>query len=229
MKGRTSRANFAGLLAALLPFLGTSALAQHVLPPLPYAEDALEPHLGAKTLAIHYGKHHQGYLDNLVRLTAETPLATMPLTEVVKATAGDPGQILIFNNAAQVWNHTFFWQSMKPGGGGRPEGRLLAMIERDFGSYDAFAEAFLVAGMTQFGSGWAWLVLDGDTLRVAKTGNADTPLAHGQIPLLTCDVWEHAYYLDYQNRRRDFVIAFLEHLVNWEFAAAQLPPAKNAE
>jgi Fe-Mn family superoxide dismutase len=219
------RTTLVSTLAGILSMIGASLGAQEnaTLPPLPYPEDALAPHISASTLSFHYGKHHQGYFDNLSKLTAGTPLAGKSLEDMIRATVNDPAQSAIFNNAAQTWNHTFFWHSMKPQGGGKPTGRLLAMIERDFGSYDAFAEAFTAAAMTQFGSGWAWLVLDGEKLKVVKTANADTPLAHGQVPLLTCDVWEHAYYLDYQNRRKDFVATFLAHLVNWDFAAAQLP------
>ncbi len=192
------------------------------LPLLPYAETALEPYISAKTLGFHYGKHHKTYLDNLNKLVAGTPWAGMPLEEIVKKSAGAPENTAIFNNAAQVWNHTCFWQSMKPNGGGKPSGALLARIEKSFGSYDSFTNAFLNAAVSQFGSGWAWLAQDGDALKVVKTANADTPLAHGQTVLLACDVWEHAYYLDYQNRRRDFVQIFLEHLANWDFAASQL-------
>jgi Fe-Mn family superoxide dismutase len=212
-------------LFGILSMVGASLGAQGnaTLPPLPYPQDALAPYISANTLSFHYGKHHQGYFDNLAKLTANTPFAGKSLEDMIHASANDPAQAAIFNNAAQTWNHTFFWHSMKPQGGGTPTGRLLTMIERDFGSYETFAETFTTAATTQFGSGWAWLVLDGETLKVVKTANADTPLAHGQIPLLTCDVWEHAYYLDYQNRRKDFVAVFLAHLANWEFAAAQLP------
>ena len=192
------------------------------LPALPYAQDALEPHISARTLSVHHGKHHQAYVDNLNKLVAGTPMADLPLEEIIRRTAGKPDQTGLFNNAAQVWNHTFFWQSMKPNGGGAPTGKLAERINAAFGSFDAFKTAFSEAAMTQFGSGWAWLVQEGDTLKIVKTSNADTPLAHGQTPLLTCDVWEHAYYLDYQNRRKDFVQVFLEHLVNWDFAASQL-------
>jgi Fe-Mn family superoxide dismutase len=174
-------------------------------------------------MSFHYGKHHQAYVDNLNKLVAGTPWAAgQPLEKVVLESAAQPDKAAVFNNAAQVWNHTFFWKSMKPGEGGKPAGRLLAMIEKSFGSFDKFKEAFIAAAVAQFGSGWVWLVQDGDTLKIIKTSNADTPIVHGQTPLLTCDVWEHAYYLDYQNRRKDFVEVFLVHLANWEFAAAQL-------
>ncbi len=192
------------------------------LPALPYAQDALEPHISARTLDFHYGKHHQGYLDNLNKLVAGTKLAGLSLEEIIRQTAGKAEQAAIFNNAAQVWNHTFFWNSMKANGGGAPSGRLAELITASFGSFEAFKAGFAEAAMAQFGSGWAWLVQEGDRLKIVKTANADTPLAHGQTALLTCDVWEHAYYLDYQNRRKDFVQTFLDHLANWEFAASQL-------
>jgi Fe-Mn family superoxide dismutase len=196
--------------------------AAFTLPALPYAQEALEPHISARTLSFHYGKHHQTYLDNLNKLVAGTDLAGKPLEAIIRDTAGKPDKAGLFNNSAQVWNHTFFWQSMKPKGGGAPKGKLAERIKAAFGSFDAFKTAFSEAAMTQFGSGWAWLVQEGDTLKIVKTANADTPLAHGQTPLLTCDVWEHAYYLDYQNRRKDFVQAFLDHLANWDFAASQM-------
>lgn len=193
------------------------------LPALPYAGNALEPFISAKTMGFHYGRHHAAYVENLNKLAAGTPWAGKPLEDVVRETAGVPAQAALFNNAAQTWNHTFFWKSMKPGGGGKPpEGRLLQLLEKSFGSHDAFVKEFVAAGVGQFGSGWVWLVQDGDRLAVVKTANADTPLAHGQNALLTCDVWEHAYYLDYQNRRKDFVQTFLDHLANWDFAAANL-------
>ena len=192
------------------------------LPPLPYSQEALEPYISGRTMSFHYGKHHQAYVDNLNKLVAGTPLAGQPLEKIIRETAGAADKAPIFNNAAQVWNHTFFWQSMKPKGGGQPTGRLLELINKSFGSFDEFKKAFVDAGVAQFGSGWAWLVQDGNTLKIVKTANADTPVAHGQTALLTCDVWEHAYYLDYQNRRKDFVQAFVDHLANWEFAASQL-------
>jgi len=192
------------------------------LPPLPYAQEALEPYVSAKTLSFHYGKHHQTYVDNLNKLIDGTPLAAQPLESIIHEAAGATDKTAIFNNAAQVWNHTFFWNSMKAGGGGKPAGRVLELIEKSFGGFDKFRAAFVEAALTQFGSGWVWLVQDGETLKIVKTANADTPVAHGQTALLTCDVWEHAYYLDYQNRRKDFVEAFVDHLANWEFAASQL-------
>jgi Fe-Mn family superoxide dismutase len=192
------------------------------LPPLPYGQDALEPYVSARTMSFHYGKHHQAYVDNLNKLIAGTPWAGQPLEKVIGESAGAADKAAVFNNAAQVWNHTFFWRSMKPGGGGKPAGRLMGLIEKSFGSFDEFKKTFVDTGVAQFGSGWVWLVQEGDVLKVVKTANADTPVAHGQTAILTCDVWEHAYYLDYQNRRKDFVQAFLDHLANWEFAASQL-------
>ncbi len=192
------------------------------LPSLPWPEDALEPYTSARTISFHYGKHHKAYVDNLNKLVAGTPLENQPLEEVIKAAAADPGKTGVFNNAAQVWNHTFFWNCMKPGGGGAPAGPIARRIDEAFGGYDRFVEQFKNAGATRFGSGWAWLVLDGTALKIISTPNADLPLAHGQIALLTCDVWEHAYYLDYQNRRPDFLQAFIDHLINWEFVNKNL-------
>jgi Fe-Mn family superoxide dismutase len=195
------------------------------LPPLPYAKDALAPHISANTLDFHYGKHHQTYVTNLNNLTKDTPLASKSLQDVIKEAAADPAKTSIFNNAAQVWNHTFFWNCMKPGGGGKPTGSVASEIDKAFGSYEKFAEEFKNACVTQFGSGWGWLAAETGALKVLKTSNADLPLVHGQHALLTCDVWEHAYYLDYQNRRADFVQAFLDHLVNWDFVADNLGAA----
>ena len=193
------------------------------LPALPYAQNALEPYISARTMSFHYAKHHQAYVDNLNKLVAGTPWAAgRPLETVVLESAGRADQAAVFNNAAQAWNHAFFWRSMKPGGGGKPTGKLLAMIETSFGSFEKFKEAFLAMAVAQFGSGWVWLVQEGDALKIVKTSNADTPIAHGQTALLTCDLWEHAYYLDYQNRRQDFIQAFLDHLANWGYAASQL-------
>jgi Fe-Mn family superoxide dismutase len=199
-----------------------TAKAEFQLPPLPYAQDALAPYVSAKTMSFHYGKHHQAYVDNLNKLIAGTAWAGQPLEKIIRGTAGAADTAAIFNNAAQVWNHTFFWQSMKAGGGGKPTGDLLKQIEKTFQSFDEFKKAFLTAALAQFGSGWVWLVQEGGTLKIIKTANADTPAAHGQTALLACDVWEHAYYLDYQNRRKDFVEAFLESLANWEFADSQM-------
>jgi Fe-Mn family superoxide dismutase len=197
----------------------------HQLPALPYDLDALEPHISRSTLEFHHGKHHAAYVTNLNNLVAGTDLEGKSLEDTVTAVAGDAAKAGIFNNAAQVWNHSFYWQCIKAGGGGAPTGDLAAKIDADFGSFDAFKEQFKTAGATQFGSGWAWLVLDGGTLKITKTANADLPLAHGQKALLTMDVWEHAYYLDYQNRRPDYMSTFLDKLVNWEFVAANLAAA----
>ncbi len=197
----------------------------HQLPALPYDLDALEPHISRSTLEFHHGKHHAAYVTNLNNLVAGTDLEGKSLEETITAVAGDAAKAGIFNNAAQVWNHSFYWQGIKPAGGGAPSGELAAKIDADFGSFDAFKEQFKTAGATQFGSGWAWLVLDGGSLKVTKTANADLPLAHGQKALLTMDVWEHAYYLDYQNRRPDYMTTFLDKLVNWDFVAANLAAA----
>jgi Fe-Mn family superoxide dismutase len=192
------------------------------LPELPYAQDALEPVISMNTLSFHHGKHHKAYVDKTNELIQSTPLEGKELEEVIKTAASNPAQKVLFNNAAQVWNHTFYWNSMKPGGGGVPQGELAKLIERDFGSFDAFKKEFKQAGATQFGSGWAWLVLDGDKLKITRTANADLPLVHNQKALLTADVWEHAYYLDFQNRRPDYLTAFLDKLVNWEFVEKNL-------
>ena len=186
------------------------------LPPLPYEMNALEPYISTTTMEFHYGKHHRTYVDNLNKLVKGTRFEEMPLEKIVKETAGNPEFTAIFNNAAQAWNHDFFWKSMSPNGGGAPKGELAEKINRDFGSYENFRQEFKNAATTQFGSGWAWLAEKDDKLQVVKTSNADTPLAHGLTPLITVDVWEHAYYLDYQNRRADFVDAYLDHLVNWK-------------
>ena len=189
------------------------------LPKLPYAKDALEPHISARTMDFHYGKHHRGYVDKLKRLAQGTPFAGMDLVEIIQKSAG---QAAIFNNAAQVFNHTFYWNSMSPDGGGSPPKPVAEKIDTAFGGYDDFKTAFIQAATGQFGSGWAWLADSKDGLTVMATANADTPMAHGLRPILVVDVWEHAYYLDYQNRRQDYVEAFLDHLVNWDFAARNL-------
>ncbi len=192
------------------------------LPPLPYDRSALEPHISERTLDFHYGKHHQAYVTNLNKAIADTELEGKSLEEIIRASAGNESRIGIFNNAAQVWNHTFYWNSMSPQGGGAPEGELAARIDADLGGLDSLKEALKAAAVGRFGSGWAWLVEADGKLAITSTGNADLPLVHGQKALLTIDVWEHAYYLDYQNRRPDYVETFLTHLVNWEFAAANL-------
>ena len=193
-----------------------------ILPELPYAKGALAPHISEKTLDFHHGKHHNTYVANLIKLIEGTELSGETLENIIKKTAGDAAKSGVFNNAAQVWNHTFYWQSMKPNGGGPPTGKTAEKINADLGGYQKFVEQFKNAGLTQFGSGWAWLVLNNGRLEVIKTANADTPIAHGLKPLLTVDVWEHAYYLDYQNRRGDYLDAFIGKLINWEFANSLL-------
>jgi Fe-Mn family superoxide dismutase len=191
--------------------------APQTLSELPYPENALEPVISSRTIQFHYGKHHQGYVANLNRLTADTPFAEMELEKIIAATAKDPDKTGIFNNAAQVWNHTFYWKSLKPGGTQVPS-ELASAIVKSFGSQDNLKKEFSQAAASQFGSGWAWLVKEGSDLKVVKTANAQNPMTSGQTPLLTVDVWEHAYYLDYQNRRGDYVSAILDKLLNWEFA-----------
>jgi len=204
---------------AQAPTVGSPAF---TLPALPYGQEALEPYISVRTMGFHYSKHHQAYVDNLNKLIVGTSWAKdQSLEKVVLESAGKADKAAVFNNAAQAWNHAFFWKSMKSGGGGLPDGRIMDRIKKSFGSFDKFKTAFLTAAVTQFGSGWVWLVEDGETLKIVTTSNADTPMAHGQTALLTCDVWEHAYYLDFQNRRNDFVQIFLDHLANWEFAASQ--------
>ena len=193
-----------------------------LLPDLPYGKNDLAPHISENTLDFHYGKHHNAYVDNLNKLIEGTDLAEKSLEDIIVKTANDPQRTGIFNNAAQVWNHTFFWKSMTPGGGGTPSGKIAEMLQTDFGGYDQFAEQFKTAGLTQFGSGWVWLVVNSGKLEVVKTSNADTPIAHGLKPLMTVDVWEHAYYLDYQNRRGDYLNAFFNNLINWDFVNIQL-------
>lgn len=195
------------------------------LPPLPYAENALEPYISAKTLSFHYGKHHQAYVTNLNKLLQGSPLLEKPLEDVVIASSKSPEQAAVFNNAAQAWNHTFYWYSLHPKGGGKPSGKLASLIDSSFGSFDNFKQEFAKVALGQFGSGWAWLVKQGDSLKILKTSNADTPITQGIQPLLVLDVWEHAYYLDYQNKRADYLTACIDHLLNWEFAAANLEKA----
>jgi superoxide dismutase, Fe-Mn family len=192
------------------------------LPPLPYPENALEPVISAKTVSFHYGKHHRSYVETANKLIVGTELADMPLDEIVRATAGKPDRTSIFNNAAQAWNHDFYGQGLKPNGGGEPPAALKKKIEEAFGSVEACRKELASAAVAQFGSGWAWLVLAGGKLKIVRTPDAETPFAHGQKPLLTIDVWEHAYYLDYQNRRAEHVTAVIERLANWEFAAQNL-------
>ena len=199
-----------------------TTLASLTLPPLPFAENALEPVISSKTLRFHHGKHHRAYVDNTNKLIAGTELADLPLDRIVNLTAGIAERAGIFNNAAQAWNHSFYWNCLRPNGGGEPPTALRHKMEEAFGSVDACKKALANDAVSQFGSGWAWLVLEGSKVKVVKTANADTPLTQGLMPLLTIDVWEHAYYLDYQNRRVDHVNALIGTLVNWEFAAENL-------
>jgi Fe-Mn family superoxide dismutase len=192
------------------------------LPDLPFKKDDLAPYISANTLDFHHDKHHKTYVDNLNKLITGTDLEQKPLEEIIKITAKDSAKAGIFNNAAQVWNHSFYWQCLKKKGGGVPQGAIAAKITSTWGNYDKFAEELKNAGITQFGSGWAWLVLEGNQLKITKTANADTPLAHGQKALLTIDVWEHAYYLDYQNKRPDYLSAVIQNLINWDFVNANL-------
>jgi Fe-Mn family superoxide dismutase len=208
--------------AGLPSEVAAQATGPFALPSLPYAEDALAPVISARTISFHYGKHHRAYVDNLNGLVKNTPYERMTLEEVIRAAASAPGQAAVFNNAAQVWNHTFYWNGMKSGGGGKPGGDIGKGIEKDFGGYENFRKEFVTAALGQFGSGWAWLATDGKALKVVKTPNADNPITQGLKPLLTIDVWEHAYYLDYQNRRKDFVEASLDNLVNWAFVEKNL-------
>jgi Fe-Mn family superoxide dismutase len=189
---------------------------------LPYERNGLEPYISANTVEFHHGKHHNTYVANTNKLVEGTDLESEDLEVIIKKSAGDNSKAAIFNNAAQVWNHSFYWQCMKPNGGGPPTGPIAEKINADFGSYEAFKEEFKTAGVTQFGSGWAWLVVENDKLKIMKTSNADTPIAHGLKPVLTVDVWEHAYYLDYQNRRPDYLSSFAENLINWDFVNACL-------
>jgi superoxide dismutase, Fe-Mn family len=194
----------------------------HVLPPLPFADSALDPVISANTISFHYGKHHKTYVDNLNKLIAGTEFADLTLEKIISGTAGKADKTAIFNNAAQTWNHTFYWNSLKPKGGGEPPAGLKKKIEASFGDFNACKTALSTAAVSQFGSGWAWLVQDGDKLKAVNTGNALVPMTTGMKPLFTIDVWEHAYYLDYQNRRADYVNAVLDKLINWDFAEKNL-------
>jgi Fe-Mn family superoxide dismutase len=187
------------------------------LPSLPYDKSALAPYISENTINFHYGKHHQGYVTNLNNLISGTDLAHKSLEEIIQITYSDKARAGIFNNSAQIWNHTFYWNSMKPSGGGKPTGKVLELLEKSFGSYENFVVEFKNAGATQFGSGWAWLVIDSEMAKIIKTGNADTPLTSEFKPLAVMDVWEHAYYLDYQNARPTYIDTFLNHLINWDF------------
>jgi len=195
------------------------------LPSLPYGYQALTPHISEETLEYHHGKHHRAYVDNVNRLVKDTKLAGLGLERLMEEAAKDPSLRTLLNNAAQAWNHAFFWRSLRPAGGAAPSGVLAERIRTDFGSHERLAERLALAATAQFGSGWAWLVLDGNALQVVQTGNADTPLLHGQVPLLTIDVWEHAYYIDYRNRRDVYVKAVIDRLLNWEFAQSRLEQA----
>jgi Fe-Mn family superoxide dismutase len=194
----------------------------HVPPPLPYPEEALQPVISAHTIGLHYGKHHKGYVETLNKLLTGTQYETLSLRALINATAGKPALATLFNNAAQAWNHTFYWRSLRPQGGAEPPAPLARRIAASFGSLDECKKALAAAATAQFGSGWAWLVLEGDDLKAVKTSDAQTPLTSGATPLLAIDVWEHAYYLDYQNRRADYVNAVLDKLINWEFASDNL-------
>jgi len=193
-----------------------------VLPELPFAKNSLEPIISEKTLEFHYGKHHNAYVVNGNKLIEGTELQNLSIEEIITKSAGDPAKAGIFNNAAQVWNHTFYWNCIKPNGGGAPTGKIAGLIAETWGSYEKFAEEFKTAATTQFGSGWAWLVLKEGKLQIMKTPNADTPMVHGAKALLTIDVWEHAYYLDFQNRRPDYIAAYIEKLINWDFVNSNL-------
>ena len=187
------------------------------LPNLPFKKNALAPYISERTIEFHHEKHHNAYVVNTNKFIEGTDLSGQDLETILKKTSKDTSKVSIFNNAAQVWNHSFYWNCMKPGGGGTPSGAVARKIDSDLGGYVKFAEGFKNAGVTQFGSGWAWLIMKEGKLEIMKTSNADTPLVHGLKPLLTVDVWEHAYYLDYQNRRPDYLGAFIEHLINWDF------------
>lgn len=194
------------------------------LPPLPYAEDALAPHISAETMDFHYNKHHAGYVKKLNGLVADTPMADMTLEDIIMETNGSKAadSKKIFNNAAQCWNHEFFWNSMTPDGGGKPGGELTELINAEFGDAEGFAKAFTEAADAHFGSGWVWLAQTDGKLEILTTPNAELPMTSGKTALLVCDIWEHAYYLDYQNRKPDFVGTYLANLISWDFANANL-------
>lgn len=224
-----SRRRFLSLSAqaGVLMLAGTLFGCKHpeskiLLPGLPYSEDALEPVISAKTVQVHYGKHHKGYIDKLNKLLADTPLAGQSLMEIIRASVGRPESRKIFNNAAQAWNHQFYWRSLKPNGGGKPSGVVKNKIDNAFGSVKDFKSEMINAAVAHFGSGWLWLVATNDQLKIVTTGNADVPLAEGMKPLLAIDLWEHAYYLDYQHRRTDYVEAVIDKLINWTFAQENL-------
>ena len=202
---------------------------QMTLPQLPYPYDALEPHISRLTLEIHHDKHHRAYVEKAKTLAKQVRLADQPLERIIQQTAGQDRHRALFNNAAQAWNHAFYWRSLRPEGGGGPSGEIAERVKTAFGSRDSLVERFAAAATGQFGSGWAWLVFDGDRVEIMTTSNADTPLTHGKTPLLAIDVWEHAYYLDYQNRRADYAAAVIKHLLNWEFASRNLGRRQSAE
>ena len=216
----------AAAMAALGAFSPQAAHAQggavFPIPALPYPEDALEPVISAKTLSFHYGKHTKAYYDNMNKALADKPTAGLTLEKVFLDASKDAAAMGLFNNSAQAWNHTFYFSGLKKGGGGAPSGKLAEAMTASFGSFDKFKEAFIDAAVTQFASGWAWLVAEGSQLKVVKTPNAKNPMVNGQKPLWTVDVWEHAYYLDYQNRRADYVKDVIEKLANWDFVAKNL-------
>ena len=192
------------------------------LPSLPYEKDALAPYMSSETLDFHHGKHHQTYVTNLNNLVKDSDMQDASLEDIVVKSSKDSSMAGVFNNAGQHWNHILFWQCMKPNGGGAMPSELENRINSDFGGIDQFKEAFVQAGTTQFGSGWAWLAIDNGKLVVTKSANASNPLVDGMKPILGCDVWEHSYYIDYRNKRPDYLKAFLDNLVNWEFVASQL-------
>jgi Fe-Mn family superoxide dismutase len=226
--GGVSRRQFLGTLAAgsaavvAAPWVRIGHAAPVTLPDLPYAENALEPVISGRTISFHYGKHHQGYVDKLNTLLQGTDFVDAKLEEIIITTADQPNNTAIFNNAAQVWNHTFYWASLKANGGGKPAGELETKIEESFGGYETMKNEFVDKAVGQFGTGWAWLVEENGKLAIVNTPDAETPIPKGQKPLLTIDVWEHAYYLDYQNRRKDYVNAVIDRLLNWDFAAENL-------
>jgi len=195
------------------------------LPPLPWPDNSLDPVISAQTIGFHYGKHHKAYVDNLNKLLPGSEFEGQPLEAIIRATAGKADKSGFFNNAGQIWNHNFYWKCLKPKGGGTPTGAIADKINAAFGSFDGFKKEFANTCVTQFGSGWGWLVAEGGSVKLVKTANADTPLTKGQTALLTIDVWEHAYYLDYQNRRPDHVNAVIDKLLNWDFASENLAKA----
>ncbi len=216
-------AGAAAVAALATPYLARAQTAPFTLKALPYKDDALSPVISANTIGFHYGKHHATYVQNLNNLLANDDLKSQPLVEIIKSTATNSTKAGVFNNAAQVWNHDFYWDSMAPKGGGKPGAKLAELIDKSFGDFEKFKTAFSAAAVGQFGSGWAWLCAEGDKLTIRRTGNADTPVyVAGVKPLLTVDVWEHAYYLDYQNRRADYVNAVIDRLLNWDFAEKNL-------